>query len=352
MRHVYLDTNVLLAFYGLSSEDLEQLRKLVALVQRHEITLHLPQHTKDEFARNHPNKVAEALRKLRDQRTTLQIPQLAREYPEFTELKRLQRQLDTVHSQLVAQVTDDIKQSRLKADTVIEALFALATTEPTSPELIGLARTRHDLRHPPGKADSLGDALNWEALLRCVPDREDLVFVTDDGDYASPVQPDSFHPFLVSEWLRRKKSKIAFYKRLSDFLVAEHPAITLASEARRDQLIAALAASHNFADTHSAINRLRSHVDFSPAQRNAILRAALTNTQVSRIILDEDVRAFVESIVRGYEPTLDQELVNGYRTLVDRETAAREVRNAQARAEVQKKAVEWFPSDDDDDLPF
>src|SRR5690349_4714251 len=173
MRHVYLDTNVLLAFYGLSSEDLEHLRKLVTLVKGHDITLHLPQHTKDEFARNHPNKVAEALRKLREQKTSLQIPQLAREYSAFAERQRLQRQLDTVHSQLVAEVTDDVKQSRLKADTVVEALFGLAKTEPTSPELVALARTRHDLRHPPGKANSLGDALNWEALLRSVPDSQD-----------------------------------------------------------------------------------------------------------------------------------------------------------------------------------
>jgi len=61
MLDLYLDTNILLSFYGLSSDDLEELRKLAALLRTGSVRLHLPQQTKEEFIRNRPGKIAEAL---------------------------------------------------------------------------------------------------------------------------------------------------------------------------------------------------------------------------------------------------------------------------------------------------
>jgi hypothetical protein len=43
------------------------------------------------------------------------------------------------------------------------------------------------LGNPPGKPGSCGDAVNWEALLQGCPNGEDLELVSEDRDYASPL---------------------------------------------------------------------------------------------------------------------------------------------------------------------
>jgi len=345
MLDLYLDTNILLSFYGLSSDDLEELRKLAVLLRKGSVRLHLPQQTQEEFARNRPSKIAEALRRLRDQKVALQIPQLAHEYSTFDHVMRLQRELQAAHNRLVAEVTADIEGSSLKADIVLKELFSLANQIPNTPELIERARTRHDLGNPPGKRDSLGDAVNWEALLSVVKKKSDLAFVTDDGDYASPLGESDFHPFLIDEWGRVKGSKIVFYRRLSHFFAAQFPDISLQTDLEKDRLIQRLAQSASFSETHAVIHRLRDYVDYSIAQRNDLLRAAISNNQVGWIVLDTDVHDFLQSIVRGYEPRLDQDLLNQFNALV---REAREEREAQrARAQVAEA-----DDDDDDDLPF
>ena len=40
--HLFIDTNVYLGFYHLTSEDLEELNKLVVLVEQQVVTLYMP----------------------------------------------------------------------------------------------------------------------------------------------------------------------------------------------------------------------------------------------------------------------------------------------------------------------
>jgi hypothetical protein len=51
--------------------------------------------------------------------------------------------------------------------------------------------------NPPGKQGSLGDAINWEALLAEVPDGEDLYLIADDRDYLSVLNENKPKEFLV-----------------------------------------------------------------------------------------------------------------------------------------------------------
>jgi len=340
--NLYLDTNIPLSFFGLSSDDLEELRKLAALARAKQVQLFLPQQTEEEFVRNRPAKIAEALKRLSDQRLTLHVPQIAMEYPAFEELKRLQRDLGKAHSRLVADLASDIEGSRLKADAIVAELFALAARIPTTAVLLERARLRHELGNPPGKRDSLGDALNWEALLSALPHGEDLVFVTDDGDYASPLGEAQFHPFLSDEWRRTKLSDVRFFRRLSDFFVDTYPEIKLATDVEKDRLIRQLAQSSCFAETHSVVAQLARHADYSVAQRNDILRGAVGNSQVSWIILDEDVREFIATVTREQEARLDSALVAGVSAIL------------QGALEEQSKRERPAPPkvDGDDDLPF
>ena len=53
MLNLYIDTNAYLSFFHLTSDDLEELKKLELLIETtREIQLHLPEQTYDEFNRN------------------------------------------------------------------------------------------------------------------------------------------------------------------------------------------------------------------------------------------------------------------------------------------------------------
>ena len=52
MINLFIDTNVLLSFFHYTSDDLEELLKLDALVGADEITLWVPGQLEQEFGRN------------------------------------------------------------------------------------------------------------------------------------------------------------------------------------------------------------------------------------------------------------------------------------------------------------
>jgi len=48
--NLFIDTNILLSFYHLTSDDLEELRKLSALLKKREVRLFVPDQVVHEFA--------------------------------------------------------------------------------------------------------------------------------------------------------------------------------------------------------------------------------------------------------------------------------------------------------------
>lgn len=49
-KHVFIDTNVLLSFYHYSGDDLEELKKLVVLLEQKKVKLYLPSQVLIEFS--------------------------------------------------------------------------------------------------------------------------------------------------------------------------------------------------------------------------------------------------------------------------------------------------------------
>lgn len=181
--NLFIDTNIFLAFYHLTGDDLEELKKLSVLIENGEIVLLLPRHVEDEFLRNREAKIAEAIRKIREQHLNLQFPQICKDYPEYEAMRVSQKEYEEAHAELLKKIDEDITSRKLKADEVIEKLFVLATKIPITEMLISKALLRTQLGNPPGKRGSLGDALNWEALLEATDPGEPLHFVTDDNDF-------------------------------------------------------------------------------------------------------------------------------------------------------------------------
>lgn len=306
--NLFIDTNVLLSFYHLTSDDLEELRKLAVLLEQEKVALLLTDQVREEFLRNREGKIADSIKRLKDQKLNLQFPQICKDYPEYLLLRDIQKKYDEQHSALLGKLQSDIESKKLKADSTIESLFAAATALQREPALVSRARLRVDLGNPPGKNGSLGDAVNWELLLEKVPVGEDLYFVTEDRDFFSVLEETNFNEFLLHEWHSKKKSSLHYYKRLSSFFKDKFPDIKLATELEKELLIKQLVGSLSFATTHAAIAKLQKHSDFTDDQAAAIASAALFNSQILWILDDADVHAFMEGLLSSHKNVLDADV--------------------------------------------
>ena len=290
---------------------------MTVLLEQKNVVLILPDQVVAEFRRNRENKIADAIKGLREQHLNLQFPQICKDYSEYPELRELQTKYEERHKALLMKVMHDVTNATLKADEIIQELFAKAEHIESTPERVARARLRIEIGNPPGKGGSLGDAINWEALLEHMPASTDLHIITDDRDYVSILDENRFKEFLLHEWSSRAfAGELHFYRRLSLFFREHFPQIKLASELEKELSIRMLAASRNFSGTHSAISRLAKHTQFTAIQRNDIVCAAVSNTQVSRIIDDNDVHQFLQRVVTGHEAEIEEALLNVVQVLL------------------------------------
>lgn len=305
--HLFIDTNIFLAFFHLSSDELEELWKLTVLLEQNQVVLHLPTQVRDEFSRNRDRKIADALHRIREQKLPSQFPQMCKDYPEFRELRISLEDCNARLGLLVKRLEVDIASRELKADRAIGELFRYGAVIEVSPEIIRAAFQRTHVGNPPGKPGSMGDAINWESLLAGVPAHQDLYFISDDRDYASALDSDQFDSFLTEEWAARKSSNIRFYRRLSLFFKEHFPNIKLAADLERDLQIRDLKASDSFARSRFILQRLTGPADFSRAQVQAFVDACLRNTQVLWIADDHDIREIINSITGEREAEIEPE---------------------------------------------
>lgn len=305
--NLFIDTNIYLSFYHLTSDDLEELKKLKVLLDKDDLVLYVPNQIKDEYLRNRENKIAAALKSLKEQKLNLQFPALCKDYEEYSTLRELQRDFEKQHSSLMKQISADIKSNSLKADKVIKQLFEKANNIETKEEVLIKASMRMDIGNPPGKKGSLGDAINWETLLAEVPNKEDLYLIADDRDYFSIIDNHRPKEFLDQEWKQKKESEVLFYRRISPFFKEHYPDIKLASELEKEVAVQQLVGSNNFASTHSSVSKLSKYEGFSGFQINEIVDAALTNSQVNWIIGDVDIFEFFTKIITEYKDEIEEE---------------------------------------------
>jgi predicted nucleic acid-binding protein len=302
---LFIDTNILLSFYSLNQDDLAELNKIIDAIEQQQITLLLTDQIINEFYRNREQRIDGAIKSFRTQTFSTQFPQLCEDYPELDTLREALKHHEQAHAALAAKILVDIKAKTLKADQIIQSLFSLG--KKLNPDLatVERAKLRMSVGNPPGKNNSLGDAINWESLLNQTPAGEDLYFITGDKDYCSALNDDDFSDFLLTEWDIQKQTKIYFYKRLSSFCKEQFPEITIATARDKDFLIRDLVNSQSISNTQIAIAKLSYYSEFTAAQVNTIVGAAISNRQVGWSIEDDRVKSFLRSVVTDNEQYLD-----------------------------------------------
>lgn len=307
--NLFLDANIYLGFYKLAEDDLEELRKLIVAVRDEPTNLLLTRQVADEFERNREGTIAESLRMLDEAKLPKSYPRLFTNYPEYVELRRALRDYEIHRAALLAKARTDAQERALHADRLLDELFSAVSHIPRDPEIEVAAKARVTVGNPPGKGGSIGDAINWETLLREVPDAEELVLVSADLDFASALDPGRFDAFLAAEWESRKGSHVEFHRSLTSLFRSRYSHIQLATELERELAIGRLVGSANFASTHAAIRDLSQFADFTQAQVEALVETPSRNSQVGWILGDPDVQDFFRGLLNRYRETLEVEQV-------------------------------------------
>jgi predicted nucleic acid-binding protein len=324
MINLFIDTNIFLSFFHLTSEDLEELKKLVVLIDNGEIRLFLPEQIKNEFARNRGAKIADAMRKLEDAKFNLSFPLFAKDYAEYAELRGLMKKAEALHAKLVEKIRDDAEDGKLSADKLILALFEKAKNIVIDDELYIEALKRVRLGNPPGKEGSTGDAVNWECLLKEVPNGENVFIVSGDKDFRSQLSEGLPNEFLDKEWSTKKQSALLFFTKISDFFRWNFPNIKIASEIERDLLIQKLASSGSFLNTHTVIAKLATQPEFSPAQVEQLADIPKSNNQVGWIVGDADVHDFYKRLLIEYGDKIQQDATKKLAEVLEKDQSAAE----------------------------
>ena len=309
--NIFIDTNIYLTFYHLSSDDLEELKKLAAVIDDPKTTLYISDQVVNEYKRNRENKIGDALKHFQGQKFEDRFPQMCKDYDEYKEMRDSIKNYYENKSKLREKLFSDISNNTLKADVIINDLISKSKRVSANDKIIKQAQFRMELGNPPGKRGSLGDAINWEILLSEITDTEDLYFISGDQDYMSPLNKtlnkSNLSKYLLEEWKEKKSSNIFFYRRLSEFLNEKFPDIKLASEMEKEIALRNFTESINFKMTHSAIRKLLNIESFTSVEVNEIVDTSIANEQISLIIGDTDVKQFLSKILTDYKDDIESD---------------------------------------------
>ena len=296
MYYLFIDTNIWLSLFHLSENDWEQFSTLENVLSD-EIKLLIPKQVVDEFYRNRDSKIADALSKFK--LIKLQTPNIIKQHEEYDELYNLQNEFSKKFEKIKDSVIQDIKDRNTKADKLISKFFESATEVPE--EAVLKARLRYIKGNPPGKNNSYGDAINWEFLLREVPNDNPLFIITDDKDYYSKLtNKEEINLFLKEEWKAEKNSDVFIFSSLKSFFNQHLQKIKLIDENKKEELIDALEQSGAFSITHLLIAELEKYTDWNDEQIQRLCQICKENSQIHLIIEDGDVSNFYSNLLTGY----------------------------------------------------
>lgn len=305
--HVFIDTNILLNFFHYSKDELDALNDVFASHKHGSATVHLTEQVCNEFKRNRENKIKDALKRFKDFRIAPQFPSFMKGYEEFGAIRDMSNKLQELQKVILEKAQKDISEQTLLADRLIGEIFDKQKIAPVDKDIYETASMRQSLGNPPGKNNSLGDAVNWTILLASVPARENLHIISEDGDFYSSLTEGHVHPFLLEEWRRAKGAELFAYRTLSAFMQEHFDGVAFAFDKDKDALIESLRSAGAFAVTHRLIAQLENYQYFSAKEVARILDAAEENEQFGWIVTDYDVSDFLNRIAVPHIESLTEE---------------------------------------------
>ena len=298
--HLFINTNAFLSFFAYTKDDVEELKKLASLIKIGQVKLYLTEQVRDEFYRNREKKLFESISLFEKSALSTGIPRFMAEYPQVADYTRAVKKALKAKDEAIQRAKREAEAERLAADALFRQIVKVARIRKVREEDYAAATHRTRRGNPPGKEGGLGDRLNWEMLLRLVPEENDLHLVSKDGDYVSALNPAAPNRFLLAEWRKKKQAELVLHAELRPFLTQHFPKIKFAVDVEKRVAIDDLKHSRNFASTHAAISELRPFLDtLTPDEIDELIDAAEMNSQIGWICKDPDVRQLYEPLLEA-----------------------------------------------------
>ncbi|HAU1873716.1 TPA: hypothetical protein JBJ75_05345 [Legionella pneumophila] len=296
---LFIDTNIYLEFYQYSNSDLDSLETLSESLHKKHFDLLINKQLKDEFSKNRATRIKASLDEYKKINFNIKIPTLfSNEIKALQDLYSAKQNYEKVHATLLSKIESGVLNKTLKADLIIDKIFKSALEIKFDKKIYNKAMLRMRCHNPPGKINTLGDALHWESLLSHVGENSSLVIVSNDGDFSDELFPltKKAHSFLVDEWHKTKKSDLLFYKDLTSFLQDHMPEFKLydAFKVQISELISDLRGSKSFINTHDVISKLNQYFEhLETRELENIIECYEQNNQINWILEDEDILDFL-----------------------------------------------------------
>lgn len=259
---------------------------MVKLIEADELNIILPAQIENEYFRNRENKIKKAIDHIKNLKIDFKLPRIVDAYEEKKDLMKIFKEYSSKKELLIDKIEKDAEGFKLKADNLIQNIFANAEKIKLTDEIRNKAQKRFDLWNPPWKDKSYGDAVIRESLLNYKFD-EDVYFVSIDGDFSCSLKPKNLDNFLKKErgnksWFLHKTGNIFYYNELNDFFEFQFPNLKINEEYFKNKYIEKLENSKSFDQSRLFLNRLQKYENFSSDQLNRIVDASIHNKQIYR----------------------------------------------------------------------
>jgi hypothetical protein len=300
---LFIDTNIYLSFYRLTKSDNDALKKIFVLDHQKEFRLLSTEQVIDEFNRNRSKVISESKNVFDDLRLP-EVPSMINNPKEVAEYLELRKKISASHRNIQNLITEKSKEKKLFVDELIELIFENSHRSSSDSDIVTSASNRIDRGNPPGKKGSLGDAINWQILLKVSPNDRDLVIISQDKDYRDPLTGE-LNSYLCDEWKKAHSGTITLYENLQGFLSKKFPDVEIQAFREIARRISLLDTSISFQQTHTAIAGLQGVNFYTVAQANEIVRILSRNDQVKWIFDDMDVRNFFSDLNKNFGAKLE-----------------------------------------------
>lgn len=206
--YIFIDANIYLNYFRMSNDTIVSLKRLKEHIkQNKDVELILPVQTQNEFYKNKNVVIAQSFKVLNN---AVEILTNLSNTSTNNKIKDEVRKFRKEFKDFLTDKNSDI-------NTLIDSLFELAKKYDDDGDIFDKAYKRMIKRLPPGKPDSVGDAIAWEILLRNCKEKP-LYIISNDGDWSDEIKDNELKPFLLREWGKVNSKQITLFKSIGEFL--------------------------------------------------------------------------------------------------------------------------------------
>ena len=123
MEQLFVDANTLLDFYRYGQDDIEQVGKIIHLIEENELQIFTNRLLQDEVNRMREAELSRIISDLRSQSPQLKAPVFAKSLPEYSAVTDALKCASDAHGKLVSKINELVGKHELDADRLIQKLF-------------------------------------------------------------------------------------------------------------------------------------------------------------------------------------------------------------------------------------